>query len=239
MQVESNTQKATEITEEVALESDISEEAVKERRYLWMARTFALVSVVSFLVNVLLLFAVFSLVPLMRVQPFYLSTQDKDQQIIRVVRPRIADLNTQVLGESFIRQYLLARFTVGTNIPSLENTWGIDGLVYHESASSVFQEFLQTSNGLIELAKKDGFTRGVRILTVVQLSTEKDGSEIWQAEMEFGDMRRGASEPKYTKWRAILYIAFDPVQENLEWSNRLKNPLGFKVRRFGLEELKE
>ncbi|MBO7258259.1 MAG: hypothetical protein J6V11_04910, partial [Alphaproteobacteria bacterium] len=176
MKVEGNTQKAAELMEEIALESDISEEAVKERRYLWMARTFALVSVVSFLVNILLLFAVFSLVPLMRVQPFYLSTQDKDQQIIRVVRPRSADLNAQVLGESFIRQYLLARFTVGTNIPSLENTWGIDGLVAHESAPSVFQEFLQTSNGLIELAKKDGFTRGVRILTVVQLSTEKDGS---------------------------------------------------------------
>lgn len=232
-------QEAAKQVEEVALESDISEEAVKERRYLWMARTFALVSVVSFLVNILLLSAVFSLVPLMRVQPFYLSTQDKDQQIIRVVRPNIADLNTQVLGESFIRQYLLARFTVGTNIPSLENTWGIDGIVAWESASTVFQEFLQTSNGLIELAKKEGFTRGVRILTLYPLSVEKDGSEFWQAELEFSDMRRGASEPKYTKWRAVLHISFDPVQENLEWSNRLKNPLGFKVRRFGLEELKE
>ena len=239
MTAKNNAQNAVDQREDVALESDISEEAVKERRYLWMARTFALVAVVSFLVNVLLLCAVFSLVPLMRVQPFYLSTQDKDQQIIRVVRPNIADLNAQVLAESFIRRYLLARFTVGTNIPSLENTWGIDGIIAWESAATVFQEFLQTSNGLIELAKKDGFTRGVRILTVVPLSTEDDGSEIWQAELEFGDMRRGASEPQYTKWRSKLHIAFDPVQENLKWSDRLKNPLGFQVRRFELKELKE
>ena len=85
------------------LESDISEEAVKERRYLWMARTFALVCVVSFLANIILLGALFSLVPLVRVQPFYLSTQDKDEQIITVVRPNDADIDKDILAESFIR----------------------------------------------------------------------------------------------------------------------------------------
>ena len=225
-------------SQNVALENDISEEAVRERQYLWMARTFALVAVVSFLANVLLLIAVFSLVPLVRVQPFYLSTQNKDKQIIQVIRPKIADLNTEVLGESFIRQYLLARFTVGTNIPSLENTWGIEGLVAMESSETVFQEFLQESRGLIDLAKKEGFTRGVRILTVVRLRIEPNGTEYWQADLEFSDMSRKEAEPKYMKRRVVLQIYFDPVQENLAWANRLKNPLGFKVLRFGVEELK-
>ena len=228
-----------EQSQEVVLESDISEEAVRERQYLWMARTFALVAVVSFLANLLLLVAVFSLVPLVRVQPFYLSTQDKDKQIIQVVRPNIADLNTEVLGESFIRQYLLARFTVGTNIPSLENTWGIDGLIDMESSQTVFQEFLRESHGLVKLAKKEGFTRNVRILTVVRLRVEPDGLEYWQADLEFADMSRKEPEPKYMKRRAVLQIYFDPVQENLEWANRLKNPLGFKVLKFGIEELKQ
>ena len=230
---------AVERSQNVALESDISEEAVRERQYLWMARTFALVAVVSFLANVLLLVAVFSLVPLVRVQPFYLSTQDKDQQIIQVVRPNIADLDTEVLGESFIRQYLLARFTVGTNIPSLENTWGIEGLVAMESSETVFQEFLQESRGLIDLAKKEGFTRNVRILTVVRLRIKPNGTEYWQADLEFSDMSRKEPEPKYMKRRAVLQIYFDPVQEDLKWANRLKNPLGFKVLRFGVEELKQ
>ena len=230
---------AVERSQNVALESDISEEAVRERQYLWMARTFALVAVVSFLANGLLLVAVFSLVPLVRVQPFYLSTQDKDQQIIQVVRPNIADLDTEVLGESFIRQYLLARFTVGTNIPSLENTWGIEGLVAMESSETVFQEFLQESRGLIDLAKKEGFTRNVRILTVVRLRIKPNGTEYWQADLEFSDMSRKEPEPKYMKRRAVLQIYFDPVQEDLKWANRLKNPLGFKVLRFGVEELKQ
>ncbi len=222
--------------EERQLESDISEEAMKERRYLWMARAFALVSVVSFLANVLLLAAIFALVPLVRVQPFYLSTQDKDQQIITVVRPQFIDLKDENLGQSFIRQYLLARFTIGTNIPSLENTWGLDGIVAWESAPTVFSEFQRTSGAFIERAKKDGFTRSVRILTVVPLGVEQDGS-VWQAEVEFGDMTRDMSEPEFSKWRITMKIAFLPTREGLRWEQRLKNPMGFTVQRFGMEKL--
>ncbi|MBR5130070.1 MAG: hypothetical protein IKV03_02465 [Alphaproteobacteria bacterium] len=222
-----------------ALESDISEEAVKERRYLWMARTFALVAVVSFLVNVLLLVATFSLVPLMRVQPFYLSTQDKDQQIIHVVRPRTLDLTSEVLGESFVRQYILARFTVGTNVDSLENTWGIHGVVYWESEQKVFEEFSYKAKEDIKRARNDGFTRGVHILTVVREKIEAEGNEIWKVEVELSEMSREKSEPEYSKWRATLDISFDPTQEGLIWADRLKNPLGFKVRRFGFVRIEE
>lgn len=220
------------------LESDISEEAVKERRYLWMARTFALVCVVSFLANIILLGALFSLVPLVRVQPFYLSTQDKDEQIITVVRPSDADIDKDILAESFIRQYLLARFTVGTNIPALENTWGIDGIISWESAPSVFQEFAATSEALIAQAKREGFTRNVRILTVVKLTAPNAQEEIWQAELELSDMKQGSSAPTVSRWRATLQIEFRPNREGLRWSQRLKNPLGFTVVKFGMQAIK-
>lgn len=230
-------QNVTDSFSDRQLESDISEEAMKERRYLWMARAFALVAVVSFLANVLLLMALFSLVPLTRVQPFYLSTQDKDQQIIEVRRPKTLNIDKSVLGESFIRQYLLARLTVGTNIPTLENTWGIDGIVAWESAPSVFQEFTKTSVPLIDQAKREGFTRHVRILTVFQVGTEPDGSEIWQADIEFNDMKRGATEPELSKWRVTMRIEFLPARQGLRWSQRLKNPLGFTVQNFGIKAM--
>ena len=230
-------QNVTDSFSDRQLESDISEEAMKERRYLWMARAFALVAVVSFLANVLLLMALFSLVPLTRVQPFYLSTQDKDQQIIEVRRPKTLNIDKSVLGESFIRQYLLARLTVGTNIPTLENTWGIDGIVAWESAPSVFQEFTKTSVPLIDQAKREGFTRHVRILTVFQVGTEPDGSEVWQADIEFNDMKRGAAEPELSKWRVTMRIEFLPARQGLKWSQRLKNPLGFTVQNFGIKAM--
>lgn len=219
------------------MESDISEEAVKERRYLWMARTFALVCVVSFLANLMLLGALFSLVPIVRVQPFYLSTQDKDEQIITVVKPADNMIDRQVLAESFVRQYLLARLTIGTNVPALENTWGIDGIVSWESAPSVFEEFARTSGAWIEQAKTEGLTRNVRILTVVKLSNEPGGLENWQAEVELSDMKQGASEPTVSRWKITMQIGFMAGREGLRWSQRLKNPLGFTVLKFGIQVL--
>lgn len=222
-------------TQMETLESDISEEAVKERRYLWMARTFALVCVVSFLANLMLMGALFSLVPIVRVQPFYLSTQDKDEQIITVVRPNDAQIDRKVLAESFVRQYLLARLTIGTNIPALENTWGIDGLISWESAPSVFEEFARTSGAWIEQAKTEGLTRNVRILTVVKLSDEPNGVENWQGELELSDMKQGATEPVVSRWKVTMQIGFQANREGLRWSQRLKNPLGFTVLKFGIQ----
>ena len=60
-------------------QNDISEEAVKERSYLWMARVFGLVCVVTLIADLILLSAIDSLRPLVRVQPFYIWTQDKDR----------------------------------------------------------------------------------------------------------------------------------------------------------------
>lgn len=219
------------------MESDISEEAMKERRYLWMARAFALVAVVSFLANLLLLSAIFSLTPIVRIQPFYLSTQDKDEQIISVVRPNNLDIDGKILAESFIRQYLLARLTIGTNIPTLENTWGIDGIVAWESEPTVFKGFTETSLALIEQAKKEGLTRNVHILNVIQLSREPNGSEVWQAEIMLSDMKQGIRKPIESKWLVTMQIAFLPVRQGLKWEQRLKNPLGFTVQKFGIQSI--
>ena len=51
---------------------EVSEENLRERRYLWTARAFVMVFVVSLITNILMLMALFSLVPLTRVQPYEL-----------------------------------------------------------------------------------------------------------------------------------------------------------------------
>lgn len=216
------------------LESDISEEAVKERHYLWMARTFALVAVVSFLATVILISALFSLLPIVRVQPFYLSTLNKDQQVISVTRPNFNKIDMNLLTESFIRQYLLARLTIGSNIAELERRWGIDGNINWMSETSVFSEFARSADTLIKQAKTDGLTRDVKILVVSPYRSENN-ENIWRVELELIDMKHGVSEPITTKWIVIMKVAFRPTRPGLIWDQRLKNPLGFTVIRFGIQ----
>ena len=106
---------------------NITVEALKERQYLWMARTFALVLVVSVISTFMLISSMLSLLPIVRVQPFFLTTLNKDQQVINVVRPDYRTINMELLSESFIRHYLLSYFSMSSNIAEIERRWGIDG----------------------------------------------------------------------------------------------------------------
>lgn len=216
------------------MEKDISEEAVKERRYLWMARTFALVAVVSFLSTVILICALVSLLPIVRVQPFYLTTLNKDQQVISVTRPDFNKIDMNLLTESFIRKYLLARLSIGTNIAELERRWGIEGDVNWMSETSVFSEFARSADNLIKQARTDGLTRNVKIL-VASPYRSRPGENIWRIELELTDMKHSDVEPVTTKWVALMRVEFRPTRPGLIWEQRLKNPLGFTVVRFGIQ----
>ncbi len=216
---------------------DISEEGMRERRYLWMARTFALVAVVSFLSTIMLIMALYSLLPIVRVQPFYLTTLNKDQQVISVVRPNFRQINMQLLSESFIRQYILARLTVGSNIAELERRWGIDGIINWMSSAVVYEEFSKTADIALNQARNDGLTRNVKILNIVPLRAEQGGGNVWRAEIELTDMKYGDSAPVRTRWLVTMKVEFQTTRKGLTWEKRLKNPLGFTVVRFGIQKL--
>ena len=85
-------------TQEV--ESRTAQETLQEERYLWMARSFSLVALLAFIANLLLLIALFGLVPLVRVQPYYIQTQDKNQQVVFVARPPKEELKSKILKEA-------------------------------------------------------------------------------------------------------------------------------------------
>lgn len=220
-----------------SFENNVSEEALKERQYLWMARTFALVLVVSVLTTLMLVSALLSLLPIVRVQPFFLTTLNKDQQVIDVQRPNFRNIDVNLLTESFIRQYLLSYLSMGSNITELERRWGIDGDINWMSETSVFSNFGQNAQKWLTQAKNEGLTRNVRILVARQLRRTAT-ENVWTAELELTEMKHGSAEPLKTKWKTILYIAFRPTRPGLIWEQRLKNPLGFTVLQIGFEQIK-
>ena len=220
-------------SEQLNFERDLSEEAVKERRYLWMARTFALVLVVSFLTTLMLISAMLSLLPIVRIQPFYLTTLNKDQQIINVVKPNFKSIDVSLLTESFIRQYLLSYFSIGSNIAELERRWGIDGDINWMSETSVFSKFSPTAEMWLKQARTEGLTRSVKILVVTPYRTT-GGDNVWRAELEFTEMKHGVAEPVKSKWVVTMRVTFKPTKPGLVWEQRLKNPLGFTVLNFGV-----
>ena len=211
-------------------------EILQEERYLWMARAFVVMMVLAIICDIILLIALANVTPVMRVQPFYLEIQNKDQQVISVTRPSVETLDSDILKESLVRQYVLARFGIGSDLSELEERWGPKGPVYWMSDQPIYDEFVQKESIPAQnLARKDNFVRNVRILSVNKTRAGgATGSDEWQVELEFQDIDRVASKPVISHYRADLATAFRPTREGLVWADRLKNPLGFVVLDFGI-----
>lgn len=56
-----------------------------EKRYLWTARAFAVITAISICCNIVLIIAITQVIPLFRVEPFLLTFQNKQEQVVNVV----------------------------------------------------------------------------------------------------------------------------------------------------------
>ena len=217
-----------------------AQEVLQEERYLWMARAFSLVALLALVADIFMIIALSGLNPLVRVQPFYIQAQSKEHQVVSIVRPSKEELSSKVLQESLIREYLLARFGVSSDLKEMEERWGLDGPVFAMSVPSVFQDFdLNEARKTLEQAQEDGLTRDVRIDVVSQQEDYHNGTSVWVAQIETIDMSQKVSDSFSSRWRVTMEVTFQADGKNRVWSQRLKNPLGFKVTKFGRKRISE
>ena len=226
--------KAKEKVPQLAEVSELSVDLLRERRYLWTARAFAIVSAVALCVNLVLLLAIGSLLPLKRVEPYLLTFQNKEEQVVRI-QPLSKNMAAEdVISEAMIRQYVMLRNTMMSDIDEMSFRWGPDGPIRWMSSSSVYNQFNKTVKDWLSRIKLEGLTREVRIESVVR------NQNIWIIYIVTRDMLPEAEEPAVSRWRirmAIRYFAKD--QNEVKYINRLKNPLGFSVEGYSIESANE
>lgn len=221
-------QKAPEPVEEISVD------LLRERRYLWTARAFAIVSAVALCVNLVLLVAIIHLMPLKRVQPFLLTFQNKEEQVVRI-RPLSKDMAAEdIISEAMIRQYVLLRNTMISDIDEMSFRWGPNGPLRWMSSPQVYNQFNKTVKDWLSRIKLEGLTREVRIESVVR------NQNTWLVYIVTRDMLPEAEEPAISRWRirlSIKYFAQD--QREVKYINRLENPLGFSVDKYAIESANE
>lgn len=220
-------------------QKESSTELLKAERYLWMARAFSVVAVLSFFANILLLIALGSLHPLTRIQPFLLNIQDKNQQVVDISETGIdlIQANEKDLEESFVRQYITARYTVGSDLDELKRRWAPEtGLVAVMSNDAVWHDFANSNPtaktrelyDAMAIAEGEGMTRKIVIDTA-----DKDSEGRWIVYFTAETMRQNEKQPVITKHIAQMRVGFEVLQ-GMKWGQRLRNPLGFKVLSYGM-----
>lgn len=201
---------------------------VGEKRYLWTARAFAIITAISLCCNIVLILAIMQVLPLYRVEPFLLTFQNKEEQVynIQPIKGRMED--QKAITEVFVRQYVLLRSSFDRDVQEMEARWMPGGPVQEMSSSAVYTEFLEkTAKKALDLIRARSLQRNVRILTVNEL-----GRGLWQVEYETQDMYPDSPAPEVNYWTASLRIAYN--RKSVKYGERLKNPVGFTAVRYSL-----
>ena len=126
-----------------ARNEDVFVANVGEKRYLWTARAFAIITAISLCCNIVLILAIMQVLPLYRVEPFLLTFQNKEEQVynIQPIKGRMED--QKAITEVFVRQYVLLRSSFDRDVQEMEARWMPGGPVQEMSSSAVYTEFLE------------------------------------------------------------------------------------------------
>ena len=198
-----------------------------EKRYLWTARAFAVIVVISLCCNLVLILAIMQLVPLYRLEPFMLTFENKEEQVYDIV-PLNNMEDEKGITEVFVREYILMRSAFTGDVAEMESRWMPGGPLQEMSSSAVYQSFIdRTAKPALDLIRTKGLVRLVRIMTVNEL-----GRGLWQVEYETRDMYPDSAAPEINYWTASLRITYR--KKNVKFGERLNNPIGFTVTRYSL-----
>ena len=168
-----------------------------------------------------------------RVEPYLLTLSSKEEQVYRIV-PYTRDMDSQKsITETFVREYILLRTTLLSDTEEMESRWQNGGDLQEMSSSIVYQDFLKnTGRKLMQRMKQDGLTSSVKILTVNEIE-----DRTWQVEYSVDYYLPSSYKPKTIRYRASLKIQYQP--RRVQYKERLKNPVGFKVISYGTKQLKD
>jgi type IV secretory pathway component VirB8 len=203
-----------------------------EKRYLWTARAFAVVTAISLCCNLILILAIMNVVPLFRVEPFLLTFQDKAEQVYNIRPIRGGAVEKRAITEAFVREYVLMRSAFERDIDEMEARWMPGGIVQEMSSPAVYQDFINnTATKALDVIRTRGLLRMVRIISVIESQ-----DNLWQVEYETRDMFPDSAAPEINYWRAVLRTTFRA--KRVKHGERLKNPIGFTVTAFSLQHIR-
>lgn len=205
---------------------------IAEKRYLWTARAFAVVTALSLCCNAVLILAIFQVLPLYRIEPFLLTFQNRSEQVYNI-QPVANELrNRKAITEVFVREYVLLRSTFSGNVNENEVRWMPGGPIQEMSSNKVYQDFLDNvAKKALNLVKNQGLERNVKILSVNELA-----EGVWQVEYETRDMYPDSTQPEIGYWTASLNVGYR--RKTVKYGDRLKNPIGFTVIKYALSRNK-
>ena len=202
--------------------------AMPERRYLKTSRIMTFTACALLCMTIILTFVIYLLSPQLRSEPLLLMIDKRFYKLEPVQRHIVIEPSSNLLTEEHIKQYILLRHTIVSDIDEMQSRWNEENsLLKWFSGSEAFSSFVNEKN--VNLARMaEGLTAEVNIRFIQRIS-----NGIWLAEFETIERTPEEEHPTIRRWRALLEAGFRkrPYPNRDE---RIKNPLDFYVNKYSL-----
>jgi type IV secretory pathway component VirB8 len=222
-----NKETATPVDKIGAFPMQYDTDALPERRTAALARMMCIVATVEAFAIAGMGFALAALVPLQKVVPMVITSNDKGDEIIRVNPTTLESPTSDYVTEIALRDYVTKRYAIVGNTAEQTANWGPGSAVQLMSTPEAYQDFATKSKTEWEKLRNARMTRSVRIDSV-----RKIGERTWQVEFNTTDKAdetpfQQAAAGTSQAWVSTFELAFEP--KNVKYSDRLNNPFGMTI----------
>ena len=187
--------------------------------------------------TVVVLFALFltlgKMFPLNRPKVFFITTRPANSTIIQISEMPANDENMELYKRAFVMEYVRARNEVEHNVSFMRQKWknGDGGVIAEWSTPAVYQAFTRTAmvNAINSDIPDFEFNCPVDIIGTPRAFR----ADKYTVRMRYYCADNSGQTPvkDYT-----IYIGLTVAdQAQIEWTERLDNPLGLKVSEYTVE----
>lgn len=197
-----------------------------------VSRLMTFVMATSVVVLVVLIITLDKMFPLNRPQIFFLRSQMVDNKELSLTdMPEDLDWYKR----QFVREYVRERNEISENLAETKFKWDntTTGVIRARSTDDVFEKFGQTD--LVNLVYRDD-TQPLDMVCTVTFPAGSTSVKPYVKEqkqdayvVEFTYQCNYSQVGKYTKRYNVLVTLESTEKEAVKWSERMENPLGFKV----------
>lgn len=206
---------------------DYDTDALPERRTAAFARMLAIICTVEAFAIAGLSFAIAALMPLQKVVPMVVTSNDKGNEIIHINPANLESPTIDYVTEISLRNFVEKRYSVVGSAGAQAANWDQGSVVQLMSTPEGYTAFMNQAKPEYTRLRGENKIRTVRIDSVRKLSASQ-----WQVEYVTSDQvehspMQGATPTENHQWVSTFEISFEP--KNVTYGDRLNNPFGMTV----------
>lgn len=208
--------------------SEIPEKAIdlgqSYRLQMWTSRTLLIVCIGLFMSNIFLALCISFLLPLKEIQPMFLTTNDRVDQIVKVEPVAIGKPSDKLLSEKMARKYLIKRETVDLQTEEIRHKQ-----VQLLSSADVFKTFknvIENDDDFLKKATEDKLTRSILVKSISWLTDNKMYIEYEAVDSHF--------DQETDRRVMVAVITFEYRPQRIKYEDVYLNPVGWTVIAYSL-----